>query len=151
MTAGAAWASYGTSSAVGLHEGYWAAISAIVVMQSDLSATENAGRDRFLGTAIGAVIGWSCASLWHHETWIYMLAVALTILLCGLLNMGSAGRLGAVALTVIVLFPRPEPIWQIALSRFLEVCWGIAIAIAVHLCSRHLQRQLPAAWRMKRP
>jgi uncharacterized membrane protein YgaE (UPF0421/DUF939 family) len=148
MTAVAAWASYGTSSAVGLHEGYWAAISAIVVIQSDVSATKNAGQDRFLGTAIGAVIGWCCALLWHHETWIYVLAVAVTILLCWLLNMRSAGRLGAVALTVIVLIPRPEPIWQIALSRFLEVSWGIAIAIAVQLLSGYLQRRLPAAWRM---
>jgi uncharacterized membrane protein YgaE (UPF0421/DUF939 family) len=141
MTAAAAWISYGTSSLIGLHEGYWAAISAIVVMQSDLAATRTTGRDRFIGTAIGALIGWLCASIWHQETWVYVVAVAVTIWLCWLLDMSAAGRLGAVALSVIVLIPRPEPIWELALSRFLEVSWGIAVAIAVQSMTRHLQQQ----------
>jgi len=58
LTAAAAWTSYESSSLIGLREGYWAAISAIVVMQSDLTDTQNSGRDRFIGTAIGGLIGW---------------------------------------------------------------------------------------------
>jgi uncharacterized membrane protein YgaE (UPF0421/DUF939 family) len=131
LTAAAAWLSYESSSLIGLREGYWAAISAIVVMQSDLTDTKNSGRDRFIGTAIGGLIGWACAACWHHQGWVYALSVALTIFACWAINISNAGRLGAVAVSVIVLIPRDEPIWQVALFRFLEVSWGIAVALAI--------------------
>ena len=38
----------------GLHDGYWGAISAIIVLQSNFGSTVNASRDRILGTVIGA-------------------------------------------------------------------------------------------------
>src|ERR1035441_879804 len=41
----------------GLHDGYWGAISAIIVLQSNFGATITASRDRILGTAIGASFG----------------------------------------------------------------------------------------------
>jgi len=78
VTAAAGWLSYSSSTLIGLHEGYWAAISAIVVMQSDLTDAKNSGRDRFIGTAIGGLVGWGCAACWHQQAWIYALAVGLT-------------------------------------------------------------------------
>ena len=43
----------------GLHDGYWGAISAIIVLQSNFGATITASRDRILGTVIGALFGFS--------------------------------------------------------------------------------------------
>ena len=40
----------------GLHDGYWGAISAIIVLQSNFGATISASRDRILGTLIGALV-----------------------------------------------------------------------------------------------
>jgi uncharacterized membrane protein YgaE (UPF0421/DUF939 family) len=123
--------SYVTAGAVGLHEGYWAAISAVVVLQSDLQGTQTSARDRFIGTGVGALIGYLCALLWQGHAWVYALAVGVTVFLCTLGKLGNAGRLAAVAVSVIVLIPRDEAIWRIALLRFLEVSWGILIALAV--------------------
>jgi uncharacterized membrane protein YccC len=146
MTALAAWISYDTSSLFGLREGYWAAISAIVVMQADLTTTKNSGRDRFIGTAVGGLIGWGCAACWHDRVWVYSLAVGITVFACWAANISNAGRLAAVAVTVIVLIPRNEPIWRIALFRFMEVSWGIAVALAVvYLTAWLLQRLHPSA------
>jgi hypothetical protein len=147
MTTAAAWISFETTAWVGSAEAYWAAISAIVVMQSDLIGTRNSARDRLVGTAIGAVTGWACATVWQEHTSIYALAIGGCVLLCGLLNLGAAGRLSAVTLTVIVLIPRDEPIWRIALFRFLQVSWGIAVAVGVaELVARAERRWLaPAA------
>jgi len=131
LTAIAAWVSFASSSLFRLHEGYWSAISAIVVTQSELEQTEFSGRDRFVGTAIGGVIAWGCASYWHGRSGIYALAVALCVFLCWLANLGNAGRLAAVAVSVIVLIPRQDAIWKVVLFRFLEVSWGIAVAIIV--------------------
>src|SRR5664279_5951315 len=43
----------------GLHDGYWGAISAIIVLQSNFGATITASRDRILGTVIGAAFGFT--------------------------------------------------------------------------------------------
>ena len=42
----------------GLSHSYWAAVSAIVVMGSDNTVTFASCRDRIIGTAIGAFLGW---------------------------------------------------------------------------------------------
>jgi len=131
MTAAAAWISYESTKRVGLREGYWAAISAIVVMQANLDDTRHSARDRFIGTAIGGVIAWTCALCWQGHVWIYALAVGITVFCCWIADVSNAGRLAAVAVTVIVLIPRDEAIWQIALFRFLEVSWGIAVAVGI--------------------
>ena len=131
MTAAAAWISYESTKRIGLREGYWAAISAIVVMQANLDDTRHSARDRFIGTAIGGVIAWICATAWQGHVWIYALAVGLTVFSCWVADVSNAGRLAAVAVTVIVLIPRNEAIWQIALFRFLEVSWGIAVTMGI--------------------
>jgi uncharacterized membrane protein YccC len=48
-----------------LPQGYWAAISAFVVMGSDVGATVVASRDRLIGTAIGAALGAAFVALWE--------------------------------------------------------------------------------------
>jgi Fusaric acid resistance protein-like len=53
--------------AFALPEGYWAVISAVVVMQSSLGGTLGAGLDRLTATVAGAMVGaaripaWACA------------------------------------------------------------------------------------------
>ncbi len=131
ITAAGAWISYSTTVRFGLHEGFWAAISAIVVMQANLDDTRHSARDRFIGTAIGGLIAWGCASIWHAHVWIYALSVLITVFCCWVANIGNAGRLAAVTVTVIVLIPRQEPIGQVAWFRFLEVSWGIAVAVGI--------------------
>lgn len=131
MTAAAAWFSYRSTIWFGLHEGYWAAISAVVVMQSDLPTTRQSGRDRLLGTMIGGLAGWACSAWWHGHLWIYAAAVALSVFTCWIARLDVAGRLSAVTVTVIVLIPRNEAVWKIALFRFLEVAWGIAVAVGI--------------------
>src|SRR5260370_40944127 len=58
---------------LGLHDGYWGAISAIIVLQSNVGATIKASRDRILGTIIGAVFGFSF-SLFGQIPWNYSAA-----------------------------------------------------------------------------
>ena len=116
-----------------LPQGYWAAISAIVVMQSEVGATVTASRDRFAGTAIGSTIGWLTALVWHNSIAIFALAVLLVIVLCTALRFQNAGRLGGVAVAIIVLIPRTQPIWHIAIERFLEVSFGIGVSLVVAL------------------
>jgi uncharacterized membrane protein YgaE (UPF0421/DUF939 family) len=114
-----------------LREGYWAAISTVVVMQSDVWPTVTAGRDRFFGTGIGAVIGWLTAMIWHDNLLVFGLAVAVTLMACSALGLKSAGRLVGATICLIVLVPGAGPQWRIPLDRFIEVSLGIFMAVTI--------------------
>jgi uncharacterized membrane protein YgaE (UPF0421/DUF939 family) len=59
--------------------------------------------------------------------------VLVVMVLCTALRLQNAGRLGGVAVAIIVLIPRTEPLWHIALERFLEVSLGIGVSLVVAL------------------
>src|SRR5215475_7731977 len=76
----------------GFADGYWGAISAIVVLQSNFGATITASRDRIFGTLIGALLGFAF-SLWGALPWNYILAIFAAVMICGLLGFRSSSRL----------------------------------------------------------
>jgi uncharacterized membrane protein YccC len=60
----------------------------------------------------------------------------LAIFFIGLLSFGfrlekTAYRYASVTLTIIVLIPRSNPAWIVALHRFIEVSVGIIVALLV--------------------
>lgn len=130
-TAMAAALAYWLTELLHLPGGYWAAISAIVVMQSEVGATVLASRDRFAGTIMGALVGWLTAMVWHHSIFVFALAVLVVMMLCSLLNYKNAGRLGGVTIAIIVLAPQFGPVWKVAVERFLEVSVGIIVSLGV--------------------
>jgi len=115
---------------LGLHDGYWGSISAIIVMQSNVGSTVSASRDRILGTIIGAVFGFSF-SLFGALPWNYILAVLTAMLVCGLLGLKSSSRLAGVTITIVMLVEKTGPRWSLARDRVIEVMLGIFIALAV--------------------
>lgn len=117
----------------GLTHSYWAAISAIVVMGADTAVTFTSCRDRMIGTAIGAWMGWLTFYLWHGHYLLYGLSIGMCIFVCSALQFDKAGRLAAVALTIVVLIRQEAGPGRAALSRFFEVALGIAVALAVTL------------------
>lgn len=51
----------------GLPESYWAAVSAIIVMYSDMTRTLRAAGYRLIGTAIGVTIGAGFELMFGHK------------------------------------------------------------------------------------
>jgi len=114
----------------GLHDGYWGAISAIIVLQSNFGATISASRDRIFGTLIGSLFGF-LFSLFGVLPWNYIAALLLAVIACGLLNLRSSARLAGVTITIIMLVQKPGSRWGLAVDRVGEVLLGIVVAIAV--------------------
>jgi uncharacterized membrane protein YccC len=114
----------------GLHDGYWGAISAIIVLQSNFGATITASRDRILGTTIGAAFGFAF-SLFGTLPWNFILAVMCAVILCGLLGLRNSSRLAGVTISIVMLVQQTGPHWLRALHRVGEVFLGIVVAIAV--------------------
>jgi uncharacterized membrane protein YccC len=114
----------------GLHDGYWGAISAIIVLQSNVGSTVTASRDRVLGTLIGAAFGFSF-SLFGALPWNYILAVLAAMIVCGLLGLRNSSRLAGVTITIVMLVQTTGPRWNLALDRVCQVMLGIVVALAV--------------------
>src|SRR5579862_1123748 len=95
-------------SRFGLHDGYWGAISAIIVLQSNFGATISASRDRILGTLIGATFGFAF-SLLGTLPWNFILAVMSAVVLCGLLGLRNSSRLAGVTIAIVMLVQATGP------------------------------------------
>jgi uncharacterized membrane protein YgaE (UPF0421/DUF939 family) len=113
-------------------EAYWAAIATLVVMQSSLGDTLPLSIQRIVATALGASVG----AVEAHYFGANLIAFFVAIVLIGLLSYGfrlekTAYRYAGVTLAIIILIPRSNPAWIIALHRFSEVSVGIIVALAV--------------------
>jgi uncharacterized membrane protein YccC len=132
MSATAAILAYLPTQFLGLREGFWAAITAIGVVQTEFGATSTTARDQFAGAALGGLIGLAVTVFIGHGLPSYSLAVVISILACWLINIASAARLAGVTATIILLVPHvgvtPQ---QMLISRVVEVGWGVTVAIVV--------------------
>ena len=131
-TAIAATISLAVARLFGLPEAYWAAIATLVVMQSTLGATLLISVERIVATALGALAGALLATWFTGNLFIFVVAVFVLGLLCTAFRMEkSAYRYASITLAIIVLIPRSDPAWIIALHRFFEVSVGIVVALAL--------------------
>lgn len=113
-----------------LPEYYWAPISTIVVIQSTIPPL-TLGWQRFVGTALGAVVGAAIATFFHPSAAIYAVGIFLCGLLAYSLRAGGAYRFTAITLSIVLLIPGARAPWITAWHRFLEVSLGIVVALVV--------------------
>jgi uncharacterized membrane protein YgaE (UPF0421/DUF939 family) len=111
-------------------EYYWAPISTIVIIQSTIPPL-TLGWQRFVGTALGAVLGAAMATFFRPSAVVYAVGILLCGVLAWLLRVGGAYRFAAVTLSIILLIPRTRAPWITGWHRFLEVSLGIGVALVV--------------------
>jgi uncharacterized membrane protein YccC len=131
-TAIAAAISLAVARLFGLPEAYWAAIATLVVMQSTLGATLLISVERIAATALGALAGALLATWFPGNLFVFAAAVFALGLLCTAFRMEkTAYRYASITLGIIVLIPRSNAAWIVALHRFFEVSVGILVALAL--------------------
>jgi uncharacterized membrane protein YccC len=122
-----------------LEQGHWAVFSAILVMQTDFGSSIQAGWARLLGTAVGAALGALAATvaeaLFGPGVGTLTLAMFGTIFLCAVLagfneNFRLAGLTAAIVISMHALGGNA---FTIGSNRFLEVGFGIVVALCVSL------------------
>jgi len=115
---------------VRLPETYWAPITTVVITQSSLGAALKVSGQRFIGTALGAIVGAIVASYFRPHVLVFGATVFILGLICAAVHADrSAYRFGGIALAIVLLLPRAEPAWRIAFHRFAEVSIGIGVAL----------------------
>jgi uncharacterized membrane protein YgaE (UPF0421/DUF939 family) len=115
---------------LGLREVHWAAISALIVVQSDFGSTLLMSWHRLAGTALGAFVGALLAGTAGRNGIAFGLGVFGVGLLAAVLRLERpAIRFAAITLTVVLLIAPTEPAWVVALHRFIEVSAGIVAGL----------------------
>lgn len=85
---------------------------------------------RFLGTALGGLVGAIMASHFGSHAHAFGACVFILGLLCAVIHLNrSAYRFAGITAAIVLLVPRTGPAWHIAFHRFAEVSVGIGVAL----------------------
>ncbi|AFT87785.1 FUSC family protein [Paraburkholderia phenoliruptrix] len=122
---------FGIGEALHTEQAFWAAITAIAVSQHSYIDTRKLSRDQFIGAMVGGLCGLAGATLGHGYFAAYGATVAAAIVICWLVNVGSAARLGGITATIMLLVPGIGPAWDKALLRLGEVTLGTVCALLI--------------------
>ena len=117
-----------------LPESYWAAITAMIVMQSTIGAAWTISKQRLAGTALGAAMGALLATYFSPSfapsVAIFGTGVFTLGVICTLLRIErNAYRYAGITLCIVMLVAHTEPAWIIAVHRFFEISLGIAVGL----------------------
>ena len=145
-TAVAAMASIVVARLFGLPETYWAAVTTLIVMQSELGATLGISVRQLVGTALGVAVGTLLAGHFGSNLLAFGGGIFLLGVLCPLVARThqrlpeyfdrTAYRYGSVALTIVMVVGRYDSAGVVALHRFIEVSIGIAVGLVMTLLWR---------------
>jgi len=113
-----------------LPEAYWAAITTLIVMQSTLGAALTISWKRFVGTALGALVGALVTTYFRPSP----IALGGFVFCIGLLSSAlrldrTAYRFASITLAIVMLVGRAKPAWVVATHRFVEVSIGIGVGL----------------------
>ena len=131
---------YGLGLLLHTQQAFWGALTAIAVTQQSYLDTRKLARDQVVGAAIGAAIAIIGSYLAQDNYLVYAITMAISIVLCWCFNIGSAGKLSATTVTIVMLVPHSGPFWTIALTRLGEVTIGIASALLVTSVAHKLEK-----------
>ncbi len=127
----AAFAAYIPTHFIGLHQGFWSAITAISVAQMEFRDTKTTARKQFTGAIIGGLVALVLILSFGDHLIVYAAAIMLAVLLCWLLNVSDASQLAAVTATIILLVPHIGSPQLMLASRLSEVGWGVCVGLGV--------------------
>ena len=131
-TALAAMVSLVVARLFGLPEAYWAPVTTLVITQSSLRETLSLSWHRFIGTALGALVGVIVAIQIGPNLLAFGAGILVLGLLCALVGSDrTAYRFGSVTLAIVLLVPRTNSAWHMAFHRFAGVSLGIGVALAL--------------------
>ena len=144
-TAVAAMVSLVVARLFGLQEAYWSPITTLVITQSSLRDTLSVSRHRFIGTALGALVGAIVASQIGPNVLVFGAGVFILGLVCAIVGSDrTAYRFGGVTLAIVLLVPRTDSAWHIAFNRFAEVSIGIGVALVLTVSWPEIEDSLRA-------
>ncbi|TCL61523.1 uncharacterized membrane protein YgaE (UPF0421/DUF939 family) [Hydrogenispora ethanolica] len=111
---------------------FYAAIAAIISMESSITASLHAGKNRMLGTCVGAAIGMLCALIQPGNALLCGIGIVIVIYICHSLRWNKAVAIaGIVFLAIMLNLEGRSPVFY-SLNRLLDTFIGVTVAILVN-------------------
>ncbi|HWK32780.1 MAG TPA: FUSC family protein [Hyphomicrobium sp.] len=131
----AACASYVAADAVGLSQGFWAVMTAILVTQANVGASLGLAIERLMGSLLGVVVGGVVAiALADAHEWRFAGLAVTVLVLAFFAARRPALRIACVTAAIVVLGdPSLGPPITSAETRMLGIVIGTVVAIATML------------------
>lgn len=130
----AALATYAVARLLDLTFGYWAIITAVIVMQGNIGGSLKAARERLIGTVLGALMGFlaTLVPVSPGYEWVRLaLALGASAYVVGL---DARFRVAPVTAIITLIIPQPGiSAFAAALDRVTEILIGGVIGIVVAL------------------
>ncbi len=126
---------YSVAISLALPQGFWAVITAIVVMQSTVGASLKAALDRLTGTLLGAAVGF-CVSIMHFQGYAAGIALALALLpVAYVASINPSFRVAPVTTAIMLIGTGNVSLDPVAaaVDRVLEIGVGSVIGLLVAL------------------
>lgn len=126
---------YGLAQLAELQYGYWATLSAVIVMQVYVADSVQMCLYRFSGTAVGALIGMAAISVFPATQAMTVLALFLSVTFCAYMTRYNARyRMAAITVCIVILASlNQEDRLVFGLLRVAEIGIGVAAAFAVSI------------------
>ena len=134
-TGSAAVLAYAAATLLDLKFGYWAALSAVIVMQVNVADSIRMCWYRFSGTAIGAFIGISCIWAFPQTPQMTIMALFLSVGFCAYMTKyNDRYKMAAITTTIVTLASLGEPNRiEFGLFRVIEIAIGVGSAFLVNI------------------
>jgi uncharacterized membrane protein YccC len=133
------------SERIGLHEPYWAGISAVVASAPTIGASVGKAISRVSATLVGLLVGLVAVAIDAHGLAGAGAAVLVTLMILPALSLADGARLGGATSLIVTAVPGHHAVSD-ALARGANVPLGCAIAVAIGLLvwPRHAADELRA-------
>lgn len=115
--------------------GLWGSISAFMVLGAIHQDVLKAAYERVLGTTIAAVLSLGVIYLTGYSMLGLAMTIFLSVIVLAIIKHRVTYRTTCIAIAVIFIVgiasPTPIPPWMDCVTRLLEACVGVVVAIAV--------------------
>jgi uncharacterized membrane protein YgaE (UPF0421/DUF939 family) len=111
---------------------FYASIAAVITLQSSVTASFHAGKNRMLGTLLGAAIGFIFALLLPGNSILCGLGVIIVIYMLNILNWKNSVSIGCIVFLVIMTNLNGRSPFIYSINRILDTFIGIIIALFVN-------------------
>ncbi|MDO3408264.1 aromatic acid exporter family protein [Saccharibacillus sp. CPCC 101409] len=121
------------SYALDLEYPFYAAIATIIAMESSITSSYVAGKNRTMGTLVGAAFGGLFAFVAPHNALLSAIGIVCVIYVCNLLKWNKSVSIAGIVFLAIMLNLHPgEGAFTYALHRVLDTLLGIGVAVLVN-------------------
>lgn len=120
------------SRILNLDYAFYAVIAAIIAMESTISRSFITGKNRMLGTIVGAIVGLCFALIKPGSALLCAIGIIIIIFLLNKLKWSKSVTIAGIVFTAIMVNMNGKNPWQYSLNRIIDTFIGISIAVLVN-------------------